>query len=572
MIAPLGLVTVLVLAFPMLVVIGLYCLIIPGLILARIPTIFVYLLATVLIREKLPLRSEVAAHVTAFLLTLGLSASFMSIYRIPEKWRFERAALPDVEPPQKLKLAGDIFLIWPQDIGEQENDVVCDYLSTALLDIPGVTSVTRTSEVGSATFRLGPGHPGKLILPVTPEKMLEKFHALDDRLASSKRSFQPKALHDHDDRCVQAVWPLRIASGEELRRDKPLAVDSAEWTIEFIKKFDVGKPNIERLEIRNKEGKVVIRKSLVEHQVPSSLFFLQFGADLSNENRPRPIFTVGTTTVSNKVTSKSFDAVLELLRLTNIVRPTIPHDIGNRIERIVKQVLDNPNAFETQLLMVPTLIGQLPKATTDEHIDIFARILLDERIAEPWQALDSVISNDMDLTPLRGGLSKRYLNAEGPESKEWYVKKLVSLPDGTFKDPSNEEQAIFREALLSSIALPFLERMADQGPSILPELLSILEASRKLPPSDRSNLWQEIRNTFERLKADAAPAATKLLAMIQAQPDDFFDTQDNTIRWLVTLRLIGVEERDLQRTLQRMSPADNARIMKAVNQRIRQHL
>ena len=107
---PLGFVAGLVLTFPMLVVVGLYCLIIPGLILAKIPTVFVYLLATVIIRDKLPLRSEAHAYLVAFSITLVLSASFMSVYRIPEKWRFDRAALAEIKPPQKVNLAGDIFL------------------------------------------------------------------------------------------------------------------------------------------------------------------------------------------------------------------------------------------------------------------------------------------------------------------------------------------------------------------------------------------------------------------------------------------------------------------------------
>ena len=113
---PLGLVAGVVLTFPMLVVIGLYCLIIPGLILSEIPTVFVYLLATVLIRNKLPLRSELPAYLVAFSLTITLSALIMSVYRIPEKWRFDRASLPDIKPTQKVELAGDIFLNWPDTI------------------------------------------------------------------------------------------------------------------------------------------------------------------------------------------------------------------------------------------------------------------------------------------------------------------------------------------------------------------------------------------------------------------------------------------------------------------------
>jgi hypothetical protein len=568
---PLGLVAGLVLTFPILVVIGLYCLIIPGLILARIPTVFVYLLATVVIRDKLPLRSELNAYLVAFALTLGLSASFMSVYRIPEKWRFDRAALPEIKPPQRINLAGDIFLHWPDEIDGVESEVVCDFLCTALLDIPGVTSVTRTCGAGSATFRLGPRNPGTLVVPNHPEHLLTKFHALDDKPSDYRRRAQLEEQQKQEVLSLQAAWPLRIASGEELRRDQPLAVVAAEWTIELVKEHEAGLPIVERLEIRDKDGKVVVRKSLVKHEVPSSLFHFQFGADLSKGGRPRPRFTVGTSEISNRVEG-AFDGVFELLRVTNIARPVVPQEIGNRVEKIVREVLDNPKANEAQLLIVPTLLSQLPNATKGEYIDIFAGLLLDERIADPWQSLDSLLSSETDLTPLRAGLAKRYLNAVGIESKSWYIEQLVSLPDGTFKEPSNDERAIFREALLSYHALPFLERMADQGPSVLPELLSVLETSRKLSPRDRSPLWEGIRNAFKRLGLNAAPAAPKILSMIQKSPDDFLDTWDNTIGWLVTLRLMGVKEQELLRTLKWMSPSEAARVMEAVNQEARQHL
>jgi hypothetical protein len=85
-------------------------------------------------------------------------------------------------------------------------------------------------------------------------------------------------------------------------------------------------------------------------------------------------------------------------------------------------------------------------------------------------------------------------------------------------------------------------------------------------------LWEGIRNVFKRLGFDAAPATPKILAMIQKSPDDFLDTRDNTIAWLITLRLMGVEQKDLQRLLQRMSPEEKGRILEAVNQEVRQHL
>lgn len=561
----LGVVTGLLLALPCLVVVGLLFLIIPGLILYIIPTLFVYLLPTFVIRVILPLRSEVVAHLIAFSLTVGLSAAIMNGFRTAEHRLFEQAALPEIEPVQKVLLSGDVFINWPKEPYNLETEVDCDFLCAALLDTPGVTSVTKMNGVGQATFRLGPGNPGSLVTPVKPENLLYEFQRLDDQLGI----MQGKPLA-HDDRSLQAAWGLRFANGEELRRDKPLRVEEADWTIDFEQQYKKGLPSIDRVEIRDKDGTVMLRKSLVRHTVPAPLFYFGFELDFTPLVDSR--FTLGSSQISNQPKYYSLAKEVELLRFTNIARPTVPQDVGDRIEKTVIEVLDNPNATESQLLVVHKWLSSLTFDAKGEHTNMFARILLDERIAEPSELLRSVISNDTDLTPLRAGLAKRYLNAVDIDSQIWYIDKLVNLPDGTFKSPSEDEKAIFREGVLLAGALPFLERLADQGPQVIPELLSLMEASRDLGSTIRARLWEGIRNAFKRLGPDAAPAAPKLLSMIQRRPNDFFCRTGDEIEWLVTLRLMGVEEEELQQTLDRQSTQGIDPIMNVVNKKVQMQL
>ncbi|MFN9852972.1 MAG: hypothetical protein ACK57P_14250 [Planctomycetota bacterium] len=479
----LGLAAGLVLAFPQLVVVGLIFLIIPGLILYAIPNIFVYLLATFSIRAILPLRSEVGSHLVAFSLTLGLSAAIMHGYRVREIQRFEQAAIPEIEPPQKLTLAGDIFLHWPDEDYRPNGQVDCDFLCTALLDTPGVTSVTRTCQAGSATFRLGPGNPGTPVMPVEPEKILQ-FQALDRRQGIGQDR------HDLDERSLRAAWALRFASGEELKRDQPLRAEDAEWTIEFVMQRKKGLPTIERLEIRDKDGTVMVRKLLVQHDVPAPLFFFGFDIGSSMDGFAHARFMLGSFMFSHGTGFFSLEKENQLLRLTNIAFPSLPKDHFARVEKMVDGVLDNPNATESQLMVVPTWISSLPRNAKGDRNDLFARILLDERIADPGQLLRRVIPDNTDLTPLREGLAKRYLNAAETDAKSWYIEKLVSLPDGTFEWPSDDERAILNEAvMLHGIASLFVERMADRGPQVIPELLSLMEATWDEPSGGRCNLW-----------------------------------------------------------------------------------
>ncbi|MFN9603248.1 MAG: hypothetical protein ACK6A7_07345, partial [Planctomycetota bacterium] len=505
----LGLVAGLVLAFPLLVVAGFILLIIPGLILCAIPTVFDYLLPTFLIRAILPLRSEVVAHLVAFSLTLGLSAAIMHGFRVRELQRYEQAAIPEIEPPKPLTLAGDIFLQWPQRDFGTENEVNCDFLCTTLLDIPGVTSVTRTCKAGSATFRLGAGHPGTLVLPDNAEQILLAFQRLDDRLG-----VQGNKRHHFDDFSLRAAWAMRLAGGEELRRDKPLGPEHAEWTIEFVEQQKDGLPKFERMEIRDKDGTVLVRKSRVHHDVPAPMFYFGFELGSLHNCFANSKFTVGSSRISNQPQFYSLEKEVELLRFANIERPAIPQDVGKQLEKAMLQVLEDPNATESKLLLVPMWLSQLPRTGKGEHIEVFGRILLDNRINDPWKLLDRVISNEADLTPMRDGLAKRYLRAEGSEAELWYVKQLINLPDGTFQEPSDDEQAIFRKALSNFRTCRFVERIADRGPSAIPELLSLLEASQEQPSGVRSNLWEGIRNAFKRLGPKAAQAAPKILSMM----------------------------------------------------------
>ncbi|MFN5709264.1 MAG: hypothetical protein ACK48X_14515 [Planctomycetota bacterium] len=562
--ATLGIVSMVLFAYPEVIFVGLLFLIIPGLIMIVTPTVFVYLLATFSIRIFLPLRSEVLSHVIAFVIALGLSAAVMHGYRVEEQRQFDQAVLPEIEPLQKLSLAGDILLKWPQKVYGRENEVICDFLCTALLDIPGVTSVTKMCEAGAATFRLGPGNPGKPVAPEAPEKLMMTFWQLDKKL--NQQQGDPPKL---EDRGLKAAWGLRFARGDELKQDQPMGPESAEWTIEFVEQSEKGLPCIYRLEIRDKDGKVMARKSRVTHKVPAPLFY--FGFNLGGVREPSE-FNLGGSIVSNQPRNFYLDEEVELLHFVNIARPKVPKDIGKQIEKMVVEVLDNDRATEAQLKVVPMWLGQLKHDEKGVHTELFARILLDERIADPWKPLSSVIKDDTDLTPLRAGLAKRYLRAEDWESECWYIKKLKSLPAGTFKEPTDDELAIFRDAQLNFRASIFLERMADRGPSVIPELLSLLEASEQHPFGLRSNLWEGIRNAFRRLGREASPAAPKILSMIRNKRRDYLYGWDNEVGWLVTLRLIGVDDEDLDPEYSQNSAEDAARVRKAVEAEVEDYL
>jgi hypothetical protein len=109
--------------------------------------------------------------------------------------------------------------------------------------------------------------------------------------------------------------------------------------------------------------------------------------------------------------------------------------------------------------------------------------------------------------------------------------------------------------------------MADQGPTVIPEFLSLLDASEEHP-----HLMNGIRNAFKRLRPQATWVAPKLLAMIHKGPSKYLDEWDSRIRWLVTLRLMGVEEENLQPEFQHEKNKVAARIRDVVEKNVREYL
>lgn len=566
---PLGLLTALALAAPQLVIVGLIFLILPGIVLMAVPTVFAYLSATCLIRAGLPIQSEARALVEAFLLAVVFSAAAMYPFRAHELRKFEQAALPEIAPPRRLTIEGDILVRGPQPESQGKGEVLCDYLCTALLDTPGVTSVTRSTEAGAATFRRGRNVPGTLAMPYRPKELLAKFAKVSQE--GERQSFDER---QQADRALQAEWALRIAQGDELRKDQPIDADEVDWTITLESRREKGRPQIERLEIRDRRGAVKVRESLVRHFVPFPLFYFGFDGGSSADGFAGAKFTVGGSTISNQPRFHEFDGAVELLRAVDIPQPRPRPDSVARMERTLLEVLDDPNATETQLLIAPMWLSQFRYDANAEQLDTIARILVDERIADPSLALRTALSSGTDLTPLRKGLVQRYHSATDPQAKAWYIASLVGLADGAFTEPTDDERAIWRDALSAGEAAPFVERMADQGAAALPELLTLLDESLQKPWHARWRALEGIREAFKRLGPEAASAAPRIQSLIERSPSSLLNSWGDRVEWLVALRLMGVPADDLplrRRQAKPPSPTEVASDIQSIEQQVQRY-
>lgn len=143
------------LAAPWLVVLGLILGIIPGIVLGLAPTAFLWgcVFAGSWLASRSLLGDTGVAIAAAGVITAVLMFAVTEPNRAASRAAHKASLLPDVTPPGRLKMAGDIRIDLPWPKWDNENSkgqaglrgFACDNLCVALLFTPGVTSVTINS-------------------------------------------------------------------------------------------------------------------------------------------------------------------------------------------------------------------------------------------------------------------------------------------------------------------------------------------------------------------------------------------------------------------------------------------
>lgn len=132
-------------------VIGFFAFIPPVVLLLLTPSLFLYLLAVWGVAAILPIRRVWLARGTALVIVVALGSLAVLPVRLAAIAEFERrAGVPDVIPPARIALAGEVRIEEPYAFDKR----ACDDLCLAVLDMEGVTSVTVADPEGATTFRL----------------------------------------------------------------------------------------------------------------------------------------------------------------------------------------------------------------------------------------------------------------------------------------------------------------------------------------------------------------------------------------------------------------------------------
>lgn len=529
---------------PMLVVLGFFALIVPGLILVTAPTVFVYLATTLGIQRMLPTKIGWSAFPIAIVLALGLGWLVMQ----PSRWsaisEFHAEVLPDVLPGKPIVLSGNVYV----ENGELHRSPECDYLCTMLLDLPGVESVTieRTGQTGRkqdpsvAAFALvrtsADAEPG--VFPSNPGQWIRKHPGFMQQVKGSELQRKEKSL--------EADWALRLAGVERIIEVKPTRVDNADWIVRLVSTHNKDSPRIERVEIARGSNDVRFRRSEVRHFVPGHLFFFGFDVQSGAGTISSASFGLGGSDWNSSDQSinlePTFWEALEVPLLAEL------DDTRERLRQEVQRAIDDPNASPARLELARRWLSLFFfDATRDDH-KLIARVVGDPRVKDIASPIENVFSKGKTPIELSTAYARRIAFDDATEKERSLLAKNLSLmPPGTFAKPDPAYLAIWTRPELYEQAGLFLSRVSDLNAGrAMPILSDALDhVATKKTWIQRREMVEGIRNAYASLGPAAKQDAAKISTLILQRPSPITSGFNDVQAWRLTLARMGVSLDDL---------------------------
>jgi hypothetical protein len=515
----------------------------------------------------------------------SVALSLFSGWAVAQPWAivghhaFFRANLPEVLPASPIKLAGNVRLETPRvSFSINREGENCGELCAALLDTPGVTSVSMSTtgtpaNVAPVVYRLVPrvGDRSRGIFPVEPESILDRFPLFQQ--SSLPRNFQAlSAARRKEKQAVAAGWGVRLASTRKLTAERVNTDPDFTIRITDEQRGENKHASILRVEILDRNSKALLRRSIVTASALSAP--LRFDGKGSIENYH---VELSRDRLSNVPANSKLEPIPELFRYSSLAPPKPDLSMISLLLDRLRNASRNPATspddpdFGLAELWLPTIDWQHP--VPSEQLAVLKQVISDPRIAIPHQ-LYSGYESKVD-PELRTALASRIVNSSTPAQTRAQLARLLSrMPPGTFAMPSSNEQEIFSNPELWADSYPMIVRLADQGESAIPSLLAILKSGRMVkPPFRRDSVMHAVALAFAVLGPRAHSALTEVDALISSNRSQFFRDSSESMAWNVALARMGkpIEEfdwsgsrpefvarqrEDLRRQVERFNPKD----------------
>jgi hypothetical protein len=539
-----GITAAIALCFPTLAVLGFLVLIVPGVVLLTSPTLFVYLAATISVERLLRAKTGAASFPIAIVAVIGLGWVIMQPSHHSEQTRFDTAVIPDVLAVDPIRFSGDVRI--EHDAPRKSTE--CDYLCAAILDLPGVDSVTVVSRRGEkskdteavvaytlvdagdeAEPGVFPSNPGRLIRE-HPEFVRQHF---GDKLTNAERS-------------LEADWAMRLTSDERICLVEPTPADRADWTVRLISTRNQNEPGIQRVEIVDGSDTVRFRKSHVRHFVPSRFFYIGYDLRAGAAMSSNATFRIGGW--EQHTPGHPIQLEPTLLEAIEMPRLASLDDTRARLRFQVQRAMDDPNASPARLELARRWLSIFFFDATQEDVPVIARVIGDERVKDIAVPLANVFRKGQVPAALKMVMARRITFDHASQSERLNLARLLaSMPDRTFANPAPEHLAIWTRPELLEQSGPFLSRVADLGAErAIPILDNALQhAITKKHWNERREMIAGIRDAYATLGKEANTESTKISQLILQQPSPITSCFKDVTAWRVTLARMGVPLDDL---------------------------
>ena len=478
-----------VLAMPWLVVVGLFAFIVPGVILAALPTAFLY--GAVFALGWFPLHRVIGdwpAAAVAAAVTFGLFWSLpISGNAATRAWYLAEGA-DDVLPTAPIVLRGDVRLDARTLLAERDRPTRhddgpppdyakerCSALCAALLFTEGVTSVTTQYQSTDA----------RGVQPVSRRAVTFRLVPRDRCAKSIEPSFKHDSFGSGTLQALKDGWMLRLSTTDCIVAGPPVAeADVVVVASRFVtplpatlrsRRWTIGpRPvSVERLELFNRAGRVLLR-----HTVARARRLVQ-PLLIAPEGSPENFhFDLASKPVGRRY--EQFDAVSLLAAHTSLDVRAEDDDLADRARRRLTELLDDPAALAADpgfALVERFLKAMAEEGAPPDDVALLVRLIGDDRVTRFDGVWNVVKPLGPRLERLRGPIVARLRRADPAREASLHAlgDVLDALPAGAFATLRREEAELIADANRHRFAGAIIGRQADRGAAAVPLVTRILD-------------------------------------------------------------------------------------------------
>jgi hypothetical protein len=456
------------------------------------------------------------------------------------------ATRDDVTPPQPVTIEGDVRL---DRFGEgwspagRSNRDACDARCAALLDTPGVRSVTiggtdsKGASVSPMTYRLIPKSRARdaTLIPVEPAAIVDHLPPPQRDKSASRTQWEAareakKALKDS----VTARWSLRLANDESLVAEPPPNRFDRTVTIRNTRNQGRHRIGVAEVEIVDAGGTVLLRRQRVTAEPIVAPFFVAPAGPMLERG-----FEIGRRSVHTGPRYFDFKPVETLFRETTLARPVTDDRVVVRLREALGSSAA-PAGPEERATMVASWLATLDwHHLGDRDIDVLAKLIADPRTTGLERIYDGYAKH---VSPrLRKPIALRLLEASTDDRLRGTLNTLVrNMPPGTYAELLPEEKALLADRTLRLRTSALVARLSDQGAGAVPLLLDLLNEDVRVQPwAKRQWILADIRRAFSHLGRDAATALPTVERLFDLPRSPLTNSSNDADAWRVAMVRMG---------------------------------